>query len=64
MGFAWKCLFPLALINLLVVGAEVVGFDGDIPWWILFVNFAVAGVFILLWSRFFTLGGGRVEVKV
>ena len=64
MGFAWKFLFPLALINLLVIGVEVVGFDGDIPWWIMFVNFAVGGVLILLWSQFFKLGGGRVEVRV
>lgn len=62
MGFAWKCLFPLALINLLIVGVEVVAWEA--PWWIIFVNFAVAGGLILLWSRFFKLGGGRVEVRV
>lgn len=64
MGFAWKFLFPLALINLLIIGGEVVGFDGDIPWWMLFVNFAVAGVLILVGSKSYRLGGGRVEVKV
>ncbi len=64
MGFAWKFLFPLALVNLLVIGLEVVGFGGDIPWWMLFINFGVAGALILLGSRFFKLGGGRVEVKV
>ena len=63
MAFAWKFLFPLALINLLVVAAEVVAFE-EIPWWILFVNFALVGVLIPLWSKFFKLGGGRVEVKV
>jgi len=64
MGFAWKFLFPLALINLLIIGGEVVGFDGDIPWWMLFVNFAVAGVLVLVGSKSYRLGGGRVEVKV
>lgn len=62
MGFAWKFLFPLALINLLVIGVEVVALE-EVPWWIIFVNFAIAGVFIPLWSRFSKLGGGRVEVK-
>ena len=64
MGFAWKFLFPLALINMLIIGGEVVGFDGDIPWWMLFVNFAVAGALILVGSKSYRLGGGRVEVKV
>jgi len=64
MGFAWKFLFPAALINLLVIGIEEVAFDGDIPWWVLFINFAVAGGLILAWSKLFKLGGGRVEVAV
>ena len=64
MGFAWKFLFPLALINLLIIGGEVVGFDGDIPWWMLFVNFAVAGALVRVGSKSYRLGGGRVEVKV
>jgi len=63
MGFAWKFLFPLALINLFIIGGEMVGFDGDIPWWMLFVNSAVAAVLVLLFSKSYRLGGGRVEVK-
>jgi len=63
MGFAWKFLFPLALINLMVIGIEVVGFDGDIPWWMLFINFALAGGLIVLWSRFFHIGEARVEAQ-
>lgn len=65
MGFAWKFLFPLALINLLIIGAEVYGFGigNDIPWWMLFVNFAAAGILILVFSMFYKLGGGRVEVE-
>jgi NADH-quinone oxidoreductase subunit H len=64
MGFAWKFLFPLALINLIIIGAEVVGFDGNIPWWMMFVNFFAAGVLVLVFSKSYKLGGGRVEVKV
>jgi len=78
MSFAWKFLFPLALINLLFIAVEVVGFGGgkeavevigsgggkEIPWWMLFVNFAVAGALILLFSKFYKLGGGRFEAEV
>lgn len=62
MGFAWKGLLPLALINMAIVAVEVVAFEGLLPWPMIFVNFAIAGVLILLWSKLFTLGGGRVEV--
>jgi NADH-quinone oxidoreductase subunit H len=65
MSFAWKFLFPLALVNLLVIGVEVYGFGigNDIPWWMLFVNSATAVVLVLVFSRFYKLGGGRVEVE-
>ena len=67
MGFAWKCLFPLALINLLVIGLEVIAWEVvwgvSLPWWLLFVNLTIAGGLILLWSRLFTVGGGKVEVR-
>jgi NADH-quinone oxidoreductase subunit H len=61
MAFAWKGLFPLALVNLFVIAVEVIIWPG-FPWPLLFVNFAIAGVLIVLWSRLFQLGGGRVEV--
>ena len=61
MGFAWKCLFPLALINLFLTGAEVLLWP-ELPWGLIFLNFAIAGVLILGWSKFFKLGGGRVAV--
>lgn len=64
MGFAWKFLMPLAIINLLVIGIEIIGFGGDIPWWMLFINFGVAGALILIWSKFFKLGGAKVEFQV
>jgi NADH-quinone oxidoreductase subunit H len=62
MAFAWKCLLPLALINLAVTGIEVVALPGGLTWPVIFVNLAVTAVLILLWSRLFRFGGGRVEV--
>ena len=62
MAFAWKCLLPMAVINLFVIAAEVLWLPEAFPWIMVLVNFAFAGVLILLWSRLFTLGGGRVEV--
>lgn len=36
---------------------------GELPWPFIFVNFAIAAVLIIVWSKlFFKLGGGRVEV--
>lgn len=62
MGFAWKGLLPLALINLLITALEVLVWKGTLPWLAIFLNIAVMAVLILFWSRFFRLGGGRVEV--
>ncbi len=62
MGFAWKALFPMAVLNLFIVAAEVLWLSAITPWVIVVVNFIFAGVLVLLWSRLFTLGGGRVEV--
>jgi NADH-quinone oxidoreductase subunit H len=62
MAFAWKGLLPLALINLFITAVEVVALPDGLPWFIILVNLVVMAVLILLWSRFFKLGGGRVEV--
>jgi NADH-quinone oxidoreductase subunit H len=62
MALAWKFLFPLALINVLVTGVEVLVWPEGLPWVLIFVNIAVMLVLILLWSRKFKLGWGRVEV--
>ncbi len=62
MGFAWKCLLPLALINLFITGLQVVLWPDGLPWVMIFVNLAIMVVLILLWSKLFKLGGGRVEV--
>lgn len=62
MAFAWKCLLPLALINLFITGIEVIVLPQPLPWLIVFLNLAIMAILVLLWSRLFTLGGGRVEV--
>lgn len=61
MAFAWKGILPLAIINIFLTGAEVIVWQ-EFPWWALFINIPVAGILIVLWSKLFTLGGGRVEV--
>jgi len=62
MAFAWKFLLPLALINLLITAVQVLVWGEASPWAIVFVNLAIMVVLVVLWSRFFKLGGGRVEV--
>ncbi len=62
MAFAWKFLFPLALINLIITAIQVLAWPEALPWGLIFVNFAIMAVLILLWSKFFKLGWGRVEV--
>jgi hypothetical protein len=62
MSFAWKGLFPMAIVNLFIVAAEVLWLPEAIHWVMILINFAFGGILILLWSKLFTLGGGRVEV--
>ena len=61
MGFAWKCLLPIALINMFITALQVLFFP-SLPWPIIPVNMAILVVLVLLWSRLYRLGGGRVEV--
>jgi len=62
MALAWKFLFPLALINLIITAVEVLTWPVALPWVIILVNFAIMALLVLLWSRFFKLGWGRVAV--
>jgi NADH-quinone oxidoreductase subunit H len=62
MAFAWKFLFPLAIINLFVTAIQVLAWPDALPWFLIFINFAVMGVLVLIWSKFFRLGWGRVQV--
>jgi len=62
MALAWKFLFPLALINLFVTAIQVLVWPDALPWIVIIINFAIMGILILLWSKFFKLGWGRLEV--
>ncbi len=62
MALAWKFLFPLALINLLVTAALVLFWPGASPWIMVIINIVLMVVLILGWSRLFKAGWGRVEV--
>lgn len=65
MALAWKFLFPLALINLLITAIEILAWPTALtalPWVLILVNIAITAVLVLLWSKFFKLGWGRVEV--
>jgi NADH-quinone oxidoreductase subunit H len=62
MALAWKFLLPLALLNLLITAAEILVLPAVSLWVLVPINFAVMIVLVLLWSRFFKLGWGKVEV--
>ncbi|MDP2917219.1 MAG: NADH-quinone oxidoreductase subunit NuoH [Dehalococcoidia bacterium] len=62
MALAWKGLFPLALINLFITGVEVLLWPAGLPWLAVLINIVIMVVLLLLWSRFFKLGWGRVEI--
>jgi len=66
MGFAWKFLLPVSVVNMFITAILVIYFP-SLPWPIIFVNFAAMVVLIVLWSRLYRLGsrlhrlgGGRV----
>lgn len=63
MALAWKFLFPLALINLIITAAQVLFWPGVSPWIIVITNIVIMVVLVLAWSRLFKLGWGRVEVR-
>ncbi len=62
MGLAWKFLLPLAIINLFITAIQVLVWPDGLPWPMIFVNFAILGVLIFTWSRFFKTGLGRAQV--
>ena len=61
MALAWKFLFPLAILNLLITAVEVLVWPTALAW-LIPVNIAIMVVLVLLWSKLFKLGWGRVEV--
>jgi NADH-quinone oxidoreductase subunit H len=62
MALAWKFLFPLALINLFVTAIQVLAWSDVVSWLTVVVNIVITVVLVLLWSKFFRLGWGRVQV--
>lgn len=54
MGFAWKGLLPLALINIFITGGELLIFKGY-PSWLALVNIPLAVLILFIWSRLFTI---------
>ena len=62
MAFTWKGLLPMAIINLFIVAAEVLWLPETMPWIMGVVNLIFAAGLVLMWSKLFTLGGGRVEI--
>ena len=61
MAFAWKFMFPLSLINLLITGVEVLVYPQGLSWFMVIINLAVTAVLILIFSRLFKVGWGRIE---
>jgi len=62
MALAWKFLLPLALINLFVTAVQVLAWPDALPWLMVVINIVVMVILILIWSRLFKPGWGRVEV--
>jgi NADH-quinone oxidoreductase subunit H len=61
MAFAWKFLLPLAMINLLLTGIQVV-FYPAIPEWLIFaLSIVITAALIFVWSRFFKQGVQNVK---
>ena len=62
MALAWKFLLPLALINLFITAIQVLAWPDALPWILIIINITIMVILILLWSKFFKLGWGRIEV--
>ena len=62
MALAWKFLFPLALINLFITAIQVLAWPDALPWIMAVINIIMMVILVVLWSKFFKLGWGRVEV--
>ena len=62
MALAWKFLFPLALINLFITAIQVLVWPTALPWIMVAINIVLMVILVVLWSKFFKLGWGRLEV--
>jgi NADH-quinone oxidoreductase subunit H len=61
MAFAWKFLLPLAFINLLITGVQVVAWPNLSQWVIVAVNIVLSAVLIVAFSRLFRTKGDKIE---
>jgi NADH-quinone oxidoreductase subunit H len=61
MALAWKFLLPLAILNFIVTALEVLAWPEGLPPWVVVVNIGVLVVLVLLLSRNYKVGWGRVE---
>jgi NADH-quinone oxidoreductase subunit H len=61
MAFAWKFLLPLAFINLLITGVQVVAWPNLSQWVIAAVNIVLSAVLIVAFSRLFRTKGDKIE---
>jgi NADH-quinone oxidoreductase subunit H len=61
MALAWKFLLPLSIINLIITAVEVLVWPDGLPWITILINIAVMVILILVWSRLFKLGWGKIE---
>ncbi len=59
MGFAWKFLFPAALVNIFITGLEAMVWPG-FPWFVVIINWIVAGAVVASGSLLFVTGKGRI----
>ncbi len=62
MALAWKFLFPLSVINLLITAVEVLLLKDSYSWVLVPINLAIMSILILLWAKLFKLGWGKIEV--
>ncbi len=62
MKFAWKFLLPVACINLLITGTQIVFWPDVSAWIIVPVYFVIMAVLVLGWSKLLQLEGDRIEV--
>jgi NADH-quinone oxidoreductase subunit H len=61
MTLAWKFLFPLSLINILLTGVEVLLWT-TLSWPVVLINLVVMLVLVFLWSKLFKFGKGKIDV--
>jgi NADH-quinone oxidoreductase subunit H len=62
MAFAWKFLFPVALVNLFITATEVIVWPDVSQWYFVIANIVIAAILIGLGSRLFKPGWGRIAV--